>query len=266
MSGALTTLRTLTQLEVGFRDLADIALVAVLVYLLLTVLRGTRAMAMLWGILILTSIYLAASALDLITLATILREVLFYLPFAVIVLFQHEIRRMLAAVGRTPLLRWTSQISPRQVLISDIVLACETLVARRYGALIVIERDEGLRTYAETGVSLDAQLSYDLLVNLFTPGTPLHDGAAVVQGNRITAAGCFLPLSSRADLSSSYGSRHRAALGIAEETDAVVVVVSEERGAISVASGGELHGDLDRRGLRDLLLELLFLGRARRTA
>ena len=266
MNSVLAAFRALTQVEVGFRDLVDIALVALLVYLLLTVLRGTRAMAMLWGIFFLTVTYLAAAAFDLITLTTILREVLFYLPFAVIVLFQHEIRRVLAAFGRTPLLRWTSQISPRQVLINDIVLACDTLVARRYGALIAIERDEGLRTYAETGVALDAQLSYDLLVNLFTPGTPLHDGAAIVQGNRIAAAGCFLPLSSRADLSSNYGSRHRAALGIAEETDAVVVVVSEERGAISVASGGELHGDLDRRGLRDLLLEQLFLGRARRLA
>jgi len=266
VNSVLAAFRALTQVEVGFRDLVDIALVALLVYLLLTVLRGTRAMAMLWGIFFLTVTYLAAAAFDLITLTTILREVLFYLPFAVIVLFQHEIRRVLAAFGRTPLLRWTSQISPRQVLINDIVLACDTLVARRYGALIAIERDEGLRTYAETGVALDAQLSYDLLVNLFTPGTPLHDGAAIVQGNRIAAAGCFLPLSSRADLSSNYGSRHRAALGIAEETDAVVVVVSEERGAISVASGGELHGDLDRRGLRDLLLEQLFLGRARRLA
>jgi diadenylate cyclase len=145
-------------------------------------------------------------------------------------------------------------------LINDIVLACDTLVARRYGALIVIERDEGLRTYVDTGIAVDAQLSYDLLVNLFTPGTPLHDGAAVVRGGRIVAAGCFLPLSTRSDLSSDFGSRHRAALGISEETDAVAVVVSEERGAMSVAVGGRLHTDLDRRGLRDLLVELVVLG------
>jgi len=264
VSELFEALRELTQLEVGVRDLVDIALVALLFYLLLAVLRGTRAVAMLWGLLVLTAIYLAAGFFDLVTLATILREVLFYLPFAIIVLFQHEIRRMLAAVGRTPLLRWTSQLSPRQVLINDIVLACDTLVARRYGALIVVERDEGLRTYVETGIPLDARLSYDLLVNIFTPGTPLHDGATVVQGNRIAAAGCFLPLSTRADLSSSYGSRHRAALGVAEETDAVAVVVSEERGAVSVATAGKLHEELDRRGLRDLLLELLVLGRTRR--
>lgn len=264
MSPLFTALRELTQVEVGVRDLVDILLVAVLFYILLVVLRGTRAIPMLWGILVVTAVYVAARAFDLITLAAILREVLFYLPFAIIVLFQHEIRRVLAAVGRTPLLRWTSSLSPRDVLVNDIVLACETLMARRYGALIVIERDEGLRTYVETGIPIDARLSYDLLVNVFTPGTPLHDGATVVQGNRITAAGCFLPLSTRADLSTTYGSRHRAALGVTEETDAVAVVVSEERGALSVAEGGRLHTDLDRRALRDLLLELVFLGRSGR--
>ncbi|MFI5142646.1 MAG: diadenylate cyclase CdaA [Thermoanaerobaculales bacterium] len=262
MSSVFTALREITRLEVGFRDLIDIALVVVVFYLLLTAVRGTRAVSMLWGIFILTAAYLGAQALDLITLAAVLREMLFYLPFVIIVLFQHEIRRILAALGRTPLLRWTSALSPRQVLINDIVLACETLVGHRYGALIVLERDEGLRTFIETGIPLDARLTYDLLVNLFTPGTPLHDGAAVVQGNRIAAAGCFLPLSVRADLSTQYGSRHRAALGISEETDAVAVVVSEERGAFTVAEGGRLHPDLDRVALRDLLLELLLLGRS----
>jgi diadenylate cyclase len=181
----------------------------------------------------------------------------------VIILFQHEIRTILAAMGRTRLLRWTAALSPGQVLVNDVVLACETLVAHRYGALIVIERDESLRPIVETGIALDAQLSYDLLVNLFTPGTPLHDGAAVVQGSRIAAAGCFLPLSSRVDLSTEYGSRHRAALGITEETDAVVVVVSEERGALSVAEAGALHADLGRTELRDRLMDLLVLRRAR---
>jgi diadenylate cyclase len=261
MSGVLAALRQLTSLEVGLRDLVDIALVAVVFYLLLNAVKGTRAVSMLWGIFILTGAYLAAQALDLITLTAVLREMLFYLPFVIIVLFQHEIRRILAAVGRTPLLRWTSALSPRQVLINDIVLACETLVGHRYGALIVLERDEGLRTFIETGIPLDARLTYDLLVNLFTPGTPLHDGAAIVQGSRIAAAGCFLPLSVRADLSTQYGSRHRAALGISEETDAVAVVVSEERGAFTVAEGGHLHPDLDRLELRDLLLEMLLLGR-----
>jgi diadenylate cyclase len=261
MSDLFAALRELTQIEVGARDIVDILLVAIVFYLMMAVLKGTRAMSMLWGILVLTGTYLAARSLDLITLTTILGGVLYYLPFAIIVVFQHEIRRILAAMGRTPLLRWAATLSPRQVLINDIVLACDTLVERRYGALIVIERDEGLRTFLETGIPIDARLSYDLLVNIFTPGTPLHDGAAVVQGNRIAAASCFLPLSGRADLSTEYGSRHRAALGISEETDAVAVVVSEERGALGVAVGGKLRTNLDHRELRDLLLELLHLGR-----
>ena len=262
MSDLFAAIRELTQIEVGMRDLVDILLVAIVFYLMLAVLKGTRGMSMLWGILVLAATYLAAQAVGLVTLAAILGNVLFYLPFAIIVVFQHEIRRILAAVGRTPLLRWTAALSPREVLINDIVLACDTLVSRRYGALIVIERDEGLRTFVETGIPIDARLSYDLLVNLFTPGTPLHDGAAVVQGGRIAAASCFLPLSGRADLSTEYGSRHRAALGISEETDAVAVVVSEERGAMAVAVGGKLQSNLARRELRDLLLELLHLGRA----
>lgn len=266
MSGVATMLRDLIAVDVGVRDLVDIALVALVFYLLLAAVKGTRALSILWGILILAGIYFAARAADLITLASILSKVLFYLPFAIIILFQHEIRRILAAVGRTRLLRWTAGLSPRQVLINDIVLACETLMSHRYGALIVIERDEGLRSIVETGIAIDAQLSYDLLVNLFTPGTPLHDGAAVVQGGRITAAGCFLPLSSRPDLSSEYGSRHRAALGISEETDAVVVVVSEERAALTVAVEGHLRPDLERTELRDLLMELLVLGRSKAAA
>jgi diadenylate cyclase len=262
MTSVFAALRGLTHFDVGMRDVVDIALVVVVFYLLLSAVQGTRAVSMLWGIFMLTAAYLAAQALDLITLANVLRQMLFYLPFVIIVLFQHEIRRVLAALGRTPLLRWTSALSPRQVLINDIVLACQTLVGHRYGALIVIERDEGLRTFVETGIPLDARLSYDLLVNVFTPGTPLHDGAAIVQGGRVAAAGCFLPLSTRPGLSTQYGSRHRAALGISEETDAVAVIVSEERGAFSIAEHGRLHSDLDERGLRNLLLELVVLGRA----
>jgi diadenylate cyclase len=262
VSAFFDLLREFTRLDVGIRDVVDIALVAILFYSLLTAVRGTRAVSMLWGIVILTATYMAAQKFDLITLSAVLREVLFYLPFVIIILFQHEIRRILAALGHTPLLRWATLLSPRQVLVNDIVLACDTLLSRRYGALIVIERDEGLRTFVETGIPIDARLSYDLLVNLFTPGTPLHDGAAIVQGNRIAAAGCFLPLSLRADLSTQYGSRHRAALGITEETDAIAVVVSEERGAVTVAHSGRIYADLEHQQLRDLLVEMLLLGRS----
>lgn len=260
MSGALSALQHLLPIQIGVRDLVDIALVTLTFYLVLVAVRGTRAGSMLWGIFILALGTVLARVLDLITLSAMLREIIFYLPFAIIVLFQSDLRRILAALGRMPVLRWASQLSAREVLVNDIVLACETLVSRRYGALIVIERGEGLRTVIDTGIALDARVSYDLLVNIFTPGTPLHDGAAVVQGNRVAGAGCFLPLSGRADLSTEYGSRHRAALGIAEETDAVAVVVSEERGALAVAEGGRLHTELEPRSLRYLLIELLLLG------
>jgi diadenylate cyclase len=262
MSGFLSAFQHLLPMQFGLRDLLDIGLVTVAFYLVLVAVRGTRAGSMLWGIFILAVSTVLARLLDLITLSAILREILFYLPFAIIVLFQSDLRRILAALGRMPILRWASQLSAREVLVNDIVLACETLVGRRYGALIVIERGEGLRTVIETGIALDARVSYDLLVNLFTPGTPLHDGAAIVQGNRVAGAGCFLPLSARADLSTQFGSRHRAALGVAEETDAVAVVVSEERGALAVAEGGRLHTELDARALRYLLIELLLLGRS----
>jgi len=259
MSGLLAGLRGLLPVAVGLRDLADILLVAWLFYWLLRALQGRRALATLWGILVLVAGYLAAQAADLITLAAILGQVLFYLPLAVIVLFQQDLRRILAAVGQTPLVRFFAS-SSRQVLVNDLVLACRTLRARRYGALIVIERGEGLRSFAETGIPLDALCTYDLLVNLFTPGTPLHDGAAILQGRRIVAAGCFLPLTLQANLSSELGSRHRAALGISDETDAVAIVVSEERGEVSVAVDGQLHRDLEEPALRDLLLKLLYLG------
>ncbi|MCX7896224.1 MAG: diadenylate cyclase CdaA [Thermoanaerobaculum sp.] len=258
MSGPWQLLRL--PVDVAPRDLADIFLVALLFYFLLRALQGRRALVMLWGILILVGGFLAAQAADLITLAAILDKVLFYLPLAVIVLFQQDIRRILAAVGQAPLLRFFATAPTRQVLVNDLVLACRTLRSRRYGALIVIERAEGLRSFAETGIPLDALCTYDLLVNLFTPGTPLHDGAVIIQGGRIQAAGCFLPLTLQANISSELGSRHRAALGISEETDAVALVVSEERGEVSVAVGGTLHRDLEEQALRDLLVQLLYFG------
>ena len=176
---------------------------------------------------------------ELPTLQRILENLLIVLPFAVIVLFQQEIRRALASFGRNPL--WGLAKQQKAVAsFSEIVLAATTLSARRTGALIVIERLQGLRNYIENGIALDAQTSYDLLINIFQPDTPLHDGAVIVQDDRIAAAACFLPLTPNPELSKEFGTRHRAALGITEETDAVAVVVSEETGIISVAFDGEL--------------------------
>lgn len=237
-------------------DLVDIAVVTVLFYNLILLVRGTRAVQMLTGMFLVGGVYFAARVLQLRALETIIESVLIFLPFAVIVLFQQEFRRALANFGRNPLLRFG--VRPKlESAFSDVALAASTLATRKLGALVVFERREGLRNYVENGISLDAVVSFDLLLNVFTPDTPLHDGAVIVQGDRIAAAACFLPLTSNPELSKEVGSRHRAALGISEETDAVAVVVSEESGKVSIAVGGRLETDLDAKALRNRLFHLL---------
>ena len=189
-----------------------------------------------------------------------LSALIFYLPFAVIVLFAQELRRALAAFGRNPFFSLFSGYQSEET-ISDVVLAMTSLSARRIGALVVLERREGLKTYIDNGVPLDARVSYDLLVTVFAPGTPLHDGAVILSGERVAAASCFLPLSLKEGLSKRFGTRHRAAIGITEETDALAVVVSEERGTISLARDGKLIEDLDGKSLRDLLFREFAGGR-----
>lgn len=239
-----------------WRDAVDIVVVTVVIYNLLLLVRGTRAVQMLLGLFFVGLVYLVAKAFELPTVQKMLESLLIVLPFAIIVLFQQEIRRALANFGRNPLWGLTKQ---QKVVSSfgDIVLAATTLSQRRIGALIVIERLQGLRTYIENGIPLDAALSYDLLLNIFTPDTPLHDGAVIVQDDRIAAAACFLPLTGNPELSKEFGTRHRAALGITEETDAVAVVVSEETGIISVAFDGEMIRDLDGKSLRNSLYKYL---------
>ncbi len=244
---------TFSLLTFTWRDAADVLIVALIAYMLLRLIRGTRAVQMVLGILTVFVIYEIAVFLNLIALRTILQALFFYVPFAIIVLFAQELRRALATFGRTPFFAWFSGYQAEET-ISDIVLAVTSLSARRTGALIVIERREGLKNYIENGVRLDSAVSYDLLVTVFAPGTPLHDGAVILSGERVAAAACFLPLSLNEGLSKRFGTRHRAAIGITEETDALAVVVSEERGTISVARNGEMIEDLDGKGLRDLLL------------
>jgi diadenylate cyclase len=239
-----------------WRDAVDVLAVAFIIYYLLLLIRGTRAVQMLFGLLFLGVVYYMALLAELPTLQQILENLLIVLPFAIIVLFQQEIRRALTNFGRNPLWGLAKQ---QKVVASfgDIVLAATTLSTRKIGALIVIERLQGLRTYIENGIALDAVISYDLLINLFSPDTPLHDGAVIIQDDRIAAAACFLPLTSNPELSKDLGTRHRAALGISEETDAVAVVVSEETGMISLAVDGELHRDLDSKSLRNALYKYL---------
>ncbi|HEV7670087.1 MAG TPA: diadenylate cyclase CdaA [Thermoanaerobaculia bacterium] len=239
-----------------WRDPVDILAVAVVVYNLLVLIRGTRAVQMLLGIVFVGMVYYIARLADLPTLQTLLESLLLVLPFAVIVLFQQEIRRALANFGRNPLWGLARQQKAASTF-NEVVLAATTLSSRRIGALIVIERLQGLRNFIENGVRLDAALSYGLLINIFTPDTPLHDGAVIVQDDRIAAAACFLPLSANPELSKEFGSRHRAALGLTEETDALAVVVSEETGAISVVIDGEIIRNLDGKSLRNTLFKYL---------
>jgi len=241
---------------VTWHDAVDVLAVAIVVYYLLLLIRGTRAVQMLLGLLFVGVVYYLAQFFDLPTLQTLIESLLIVLPFAVIVLFQQEIRRALTNFGRNPLWGLAKQQAVESTF-GEIVLAATTLAARKIGALIVIERLQGLRNYIENGIGLDAELSYDLLINIFTHDTPLHDGAVILQEDRIAAAACFLPLTPNPELSKEFGTRHRAALGITEETDAVAVVVSEETGIISVAFDGEMIRDLDGKGLRNTLYKVL---------
>jgi diadenylate cyclase len=250
----LTTLiERLGAMQFTWRDCIDILLVAVILYNILALIRGTRAMQMTIGLLLLASSYFVAQAFDLPALEAISRQILFYLPFAIIVLFQLEIRRALARVGSNPVFALLSHRS--QASIYDPVLnAAFDLAGKRIGALIVIERSQSLRAYVETGKALDAILTRDLLVNIFTPGSPLHDGAAIIQGGRIAAAGAILPLpSGKPDQPISHGTRHHAAVGLTEESDALVIVISEENGQVAASREGRLFENLERKELARLL-------------
>ena len=236
---------------ITFRDVLDVVLVAFLIYRLFRFVRGTQATHIVLGVLGVVALFLTATLLELRLLTLLLRNVLPYVAFAAIVVFQAEIRKLLASIGRA-LFGRTGPSSTDDVL-DEIVLAAQSLSAARTGALIVFERDMGLKSFAETGVRLDAVVTYDLLCNLFTPGSPLHDGAVVVQADRLSAAACFLPLTVNPELSRTLGSRHRAAIGVTEDTDAVALVVSEETGIVSLVSAGAMTRLTDPRELSEAL-------------
>ncbi len=238
------------------RNALDIALVFVIVYVVLKLLRGTRAVPTVVGMVILALLYWLAVAQDLATLEFVLRSAVLYIGVAIIVLFQSEIRQALIYFGnrlRFPVLRrQRGQLG--ETIYDEIVLAATTLASEKIGALIVIERNIGLRNLIDAGVSLDAKLSYDLLVTIFNPSTPLHDGAVIIQNERIAAASVFLPLTKNPSISRELGTRHRAAIGVTEGSDAVSVVVSEETGLITFVENGQVKRNLDTTALRSLLL------------
>jgi len=223
--------------------------------------KGTRSAQMFVGLLVLVVVSAAARFLGLIAvdyIATNLRTV-WLITF--VILFQPELRHALAQFGRTPFFRSFLRVDEYGVL-GEVVRAAESLCDSHHGGLIVIERNEGLRNFVETGTRLDARVKAALIETLFTPNSPLHDGAVIIRGDQIVAAGCILPLSQNPRIASALGTRHRAAIGITEETDALAVLVSEERGTISLARGAELLEDLDAKSLRDLLFRELAAERA----
>src|SRR5438132_9300410 len=233
----------------------DIILVAVIIYEFLMLIRGTRAAPMLVGVAVLALAFYFARVGWLATLNWLISTLLPYVVFTLIVVFQSEIRHALARLGSR--LTFSRTSSSEADAYDDIVLAANLFSQHQTGALIVIEREIGLRTHIESGVPLDARLSYDLLATIFRPSAPLHDGAVIVQKDRIAAAACFLPLSMNPMLSTQLGTRHRAGIGITEETDAIAVIVSEETGAISLAIGGTIERDLSVEKLRERLGSLL---------
>jgi diadenylate cyclase len=253
-----------SQLLAGLRvrDVVDIVIVAFVLYRVLLILRGTVAIQMLAGLGLLMAARFASRQADLRSLSFVLENFWAFWLLALIVLFQPELRRALAQAGRNPMLqRMAGQAgAARRELLREVARAVDALAVKRIGALVAVERQVGLRAYAELGVPLEAVVSAELLGSLFQPGSPLHDGAALIQGDRITAAGCFLPLSRNLGLSRTLGTRHRAAVGLSEETDAVIVVVSEETGVISLAVDGVLERGLEAERLQERLAELLSVG------
>jgi diadenylate cyclase len=242
--------------RLDLRAALDILIIATLIYYLLKLLRGTRAVQMLVAIVLVVVFYWGARWARLEMVEWLLTTLLPYVAIALIILFQPEIRRALSRVGRNlSMMRFASH-NPKAIY-DDIVMAAEYFSQNRIGALIVVERQVGLRTYIESGIPLDAKLSYDLLLSIFRPGSPLHDGAVIIEGSRVAAAGCFLPLSLNPMISKQLGTRHRAAIGITEDSDCVVVLVSEQTGSISLASAGSIETNLSPEDLGDRLSEMV---------
>ncbi len=242
---------------VGWWDLLDIALVSVLIYEFLKLIRGTRAVQMAVGSLLVIGLFYVSQLAPLQTLNWLIRNMLVYVAFAAIVIFQGDIRRALAHFGQAPFFRYFNRQEAADETIEEVVVAATMLAQQKVGAIIAIEREIGLRNYIESGIPLDAALTYDLLVTIFRPGSPLHDGAVILQEGRIAAAACFLPLTVNPRLSRELGTRHRGAIGLTEENDAAAIVVSEETGQISIALNGQIERGLAPDDLRVRLRGLI---------
>ncbi|MCS6804645.1 MAG: diadenylate cyclase CdaA [Acidobacteriota bacterium] len=246
--------------QISYRDVLDVAAVALIIYGLLKPIKGTRAIQIVYGVLVVWLIHSVAVRYELRSLEFLLRHALLYLGFVIIVIFQSELRSALIQFGKYVPQRFgfrQVRLSRDEFMVEEVILAATTLSAQRIGALIVFERDVSLEHFMDTGVRLDARVSYDLLVTIFNTRAPLHDGAVIIRKDRIAAASCFLPLTLNPYLSKELGTRHRAAIGITEDTDAVALVVSEETGITSLAMNGEIKRHLDAAQLRLALHEVL---------
>ncbi len=240
---------------IGFLDVIDIAVVAVILYNIYVMLRDTRAITLVKGILVLLGVTLAATWMELHVISWLLQKMVTLLFVALPIVFQPELRRALEHLGQGRFLAPVVSLDDKEArsVVHELVKAVTVLAANKTGALIVIERDMGLNDIGATGVPIDGLITADFLLNVFIPNTPLHDGAAIVRGNRLVAAGCLLPLTENRSLSTELGTRHRAAIGLSEQCDALVVVVSEETGTISTAENGRITRHLDKERLRKKL-------------
>src|SRR6478672_4807741 len=248
---------------VGWWDLLDILAVSIFIKEFFNLIRGTRAVQMAVGSVLVLGLFYLSQLAPLQTLNWLIRNALVYVAFAAIVIFQSDIRRALAHLGRAPFFRYLSRQQASDETIEEVVVAATLLAQQKVGAIVAIEREIGLRNYIESGIPLDAALTYDLLLTIFKPGSPLHDGAVVLQDGRVAAAACFLPLTVNPRLSRELGTRHRAAIGLTEESDAAAVVVSEETGTISIALDGQIERGLTPDQLRERLRGLIVLRRGR---
>jgi diadenylate cyclase len=262
----LTTLSALLRRpSIGWLDVVDILVVSILIYEVLKLIRGTRAVQMAVGAGLLAVLFYGSRSLHLDTVNWLVRNLFGYFVFGFIVLFQSDIRRALAHFGRTPFFRYLAKAESAEESIEELVVAAGMLSQQRVGAIIALERQIGLRNYIEGGIPLDAQLTYDLIVSIFQLASPLHDGAVIVREDRVAAAACFLPLTVNPKLSKELGSRHRAAIGLTEENDSIAIVVSEQTGSISVVVDGQIERGLTPEALR-ARLQSLVINRRRKGA
>lgn len=243
-------------LDLRWLDLIDIILVFYIVYWMLLLIKGTRAVQMLIGLSIIGAVYILSLNFGLLTISEILSKFFNYAFFIVIILFQEDFRKALATVGRTPFFGKNINLVGTENFIEQLIRACIALARKRVGAIIVLERKSSLSDFVEIGVELYSKVNAELILSIFNTSSPIHDGAIVIKDNIITSAGCFLPLSKNTHIDKSFGTRHRAGIGITEETDAVSIIVSEEKKEVSLAINGKLIENLDGPSLRKKLYEI----------